>query len=393
MNNFDTPLPDTPLTEASSRNGSPQLDGIFISSFEKKLKDSSGSSRGLVSPAKNYALSVKQGTTRREAVLVSAKPSPNKISTDLYQVFEKDDIRLQNLILSEKLAASSSSTQPRSNVQFAAPSTPMALARSLESELDSAEIERLPLNSVSSSSGSASTSAYAAFLEAHSPRRTTPTSKDPSPASQLGGLPAFYESVEVKPSSSVAQLKPPIPTAHVGITLRSKPSRRGNTSRKSGASQSSSEKFKRFMQLIRVCMSLVLLMCCLFGPLVIGNKLWQQWSQPPTAVGKPLLKSSVAVVTSMLTSKGGSTSATTSTTRISVSRPFSRIIGTIQARKRHAERLQRVLDILGSPSMLEQYEVSGQRGALSPSIPFQAIRYLMGSGSKQTGAGVADWSW
>ena len=378
------------------------MEGVFISSFEKKL---AGSGKGLVAAAKEYSVSVSK--TRREAVYVNAKPSPNKISSEIYQVFEKDAERMEMIISNEKWKASGGKEEnvPLEN----------RMVRSLSFEYDDSHM------SVSDTK-SPPVSAYRDFIHMHSPTPSHVFMEDPvistsvllgtSSAKPSLTFPSMVSSPLVPSSSSISSSQPT-------MSKRSRVLIRKGTQHSSGAG---------FMTILKVSLSMVVFLCCLFGPLLVFNDLRRQLSgnnlTTPSSSSSSSSSRRVSIddrthhrhhvldnngTTDSSNTLSGSSSNSNNdrqdslvaiseeTTKNSFNEgPFSRILSRIRTHTRHMERLQQVHHILTSPRIIEKFEISGQKGALSTSIPYQGFSFLTGSsvgGKAVGGSGVADWCW
>ena len=380
------------------------MEGVFISSFEKKL---AGSGKGLISAAKEYSVSVSK--TRREAVYVNAKPSPNKISSEIYQVFEKDAERMEQIISNEKLKSSGG----KEGSVATAPGIEQLgnhLVRSLSFEWDDSAL------SVSDTK-SPPASAYRDFIHMNSSPATPLVIMEDSVASTSVLLGAS----SAKPSLAFPSMTSPLAPSSTFysssqqpmISMRNGTMVRKDTRRSSGAG---------FITILKVSLAMVVFLCCLFGPLLVFNDLRQQLSENDNATAPNSSSSSRRISIDnhdqprhrVLDSSENTHNSTNTLNNNNNNRkdslviisepiktsfnggPFSRIISRIRTHNRHMERLQQVHHILTSPHIIENFEVSGQKGALSPSIPYQGFSFLTGStlgGNTVGGSGVADWCW
>ena len=402
----------TPGPTSSSPNRlvpSPPMNGVFISSFEKKL---AGSGSGLITAAKEYSVSVSK--TKREAVYVNAKPSPNKISSEIYQVFEKDAERMEMIISNEKLKLSggqkSSSLPLLENVS---PNGNESLGNHMIRSLSFETLDD-SLMSVSEHTKSPPVSAYRDFIHMNTPVPVHVIMEDPVTISSS----VLLGDSTARPSLFPSMTSPIVPSSSTSISKRSGGMVRKQKPHSSGGG---------FLTILKVSLSMVVFLCCLFGPLLVFNDLRRQLSgidHPTPSSSSSSRRGSMddnRIPHRHLVMDNNGTSDSNSNTLIDssnnnnnnknqidhlviISEPtkltfnggglFSRIISGIRSRNRNMNRLQLVHEILASDT--ENFEISGRKGALSSSIPFHGFGFLTGNslgGKTVGGSGVADWCW
>jgi len=422
------PLPSHIVPMASSKPASPNrmrnrttttpstpelINGIYVESFERKMKQSRAatatSGGGSVEPpppppslpplydsAKTYAVKLLEG---REPVLSSAHiTSPGKLKNELYLPFSGEQ-KLADVVFIEREGDGGDVTSP------------LQLARSLASELGNTP-DRIP-----PAGGDSQPCDVVVFLYSSpsakpqhpfpriaddpepSPQRSKPVRRGRSSSTNIndsgGSTGSGGSGLEQGDHASAAATAAPA-TATVTTTTAVSATRKGSSRRKVSPRASSS--LERFLTLLKVTVALLLFLGAIFVPMLVGNAFLQY--------GKQLIAHKPPVPATGARATG---TAAAPLDAAPGNKFLARLFHLVRARRRQADRLAHVRDILRNDDTVHAYAKSGKRGA-SRGAPWKflwtagkGVFVHRGSGGghgggydqdkRVTGSGVADWYW
>ena len=447
--------PKTQRTRLRATPTTPELNGIYIEAFERKMKRTrmaaatsavplSPTTSGTDPPppppplpplydsAKSYAVKLLEG---RETLVSSAHiTSPGRINSEMYLPFgeqkladivfieregEGDDAE-SHLLLARSLAselddspvrvpplpATVGADQPCDVVVFLyspPPAKPHPFPRIADDHQPTPPPRSKPMRR--GRSGAATVNAGGRRECSDAAATVTVPAPAPAPAYAYATAATTTATAAATTDTAVAIVTTATPTAATATAITDVTS--GSAGTKSSGFRGKKRRVsscERFVTLLRVIVGLLIFLCAIFVPLLVGNFFLQ--SGKGLVVNEPAGPATGARAASIAT-------AASPPDAPSGNKFLARLFQLVRARRRQADRLAQVRDILRSDDAVSAYERSGKRGArwgARPS-PWKSIWTTGigsfgknggsgsasdssgGGGTARTGSGIADWCW